>query len=103
MEQDLADQSAALFRLLGDPTRVRILQTLAETDEVCVHQIATAVGTSETKVSQALRLLRTARVVKNRRAGRHIHYRLDDDHVSTLLAVTFEHLSHQAVHQARRT
>ena len=92
--QTLADETAALFRLLGDPTRVRILQALADTDELCVHEIASAVDTSETKVSQALRLLRTAGVVRNRRDGRHIHYRLDDDHVRTLLGVTVEHLSH---------
>ena len=91
----LADESAALFRLLGDPTRILILQTLAATDELCVHEIADAVGTSETKVSQALRLLRTAGVVRNRRDGRHIHYRLDDDHVRTLIEVTVEHLAHQ--------
>ena len=92
----LAAESAALFRLLGDPNRIRILQTLADTDEMCVHEIAEAVDTSETKVSQALRLLRTAGVVRNRRDGRHIHYRLDDDHVRTLLAVTAQHLAHSA-------
>jgi DNA-binding transcriptional ArsR family regulator len=91
----VSEESAAMFRLLGDPTRIRILQTLADSDEMCVHEIAAAVGTSETKVSQALRLLRTAGVVRNRRDGRHIHYRLDDDHVRTLLNVTFEHLAHQ--------
>ncbi len=98
-----ADDSAALFRLLGDPNRIRILETLAATDEMCVHEIADAVGTSETKVSQALRLLRTAGVVRNRRDGRHIHYRLDDDHVRTLLGVTAEHLAHLASDQQRAT
>ena len=85
---------ASTFRLLGDPTRVLILVTLAEHDEMCVHEIASAVGTTETKVSQALRLLRTAGIVRNRREGRHIHYRLDDDHVRTLLRVTIDHLGH---------
>ena len=91
---DRSDQVAALFRLLGDPTRVRILDTLARVDERCVHEIADAVGASETKVSQALRLLRTAGVVRARRDGRHVHYRLDDDHVRTLLAVTRDHIDH---------
>ena len=85
---------ASTFRLLGDPTRVRILMTLDERDELCVHEIADQVGASETKVSQALRLLRTAGIVQNRREGRHVHYRLDDDHVRTLLRVTTEHLDH---------
>jgi ArsR family transcriptional regulator, lead/cadmium/zinc/bismuth-responsive transcriptional repressor len=85
---------ASTFRLLGDPTRVRILMALDEHHELCVHEIADRVGATETKVSQALRLLRTAGIVRNRRDGRHIHYRLDDDHVRTLLRVTTEHLEH---------
>lgn len=91
----LAERAAELFRLLGDPTRVRLLQTLAGTDELCVHELAAAVGAGETRVSQALRLLRTAGVVRNRRAGRHVYYRLDDEHVRTLLEVTHDHLAHQ--------
>lgn len=87
---------AELFRLLGDPTRVRILITLSEVEELCVHDIAELVDTTGTKVSQALRLLRSARVVRNRRDGRHIYYRLDDDHVRTLLDVSRLHLAHGA-------
>ena len=85
---------ASTFRLLGDPTRVRILMTLDAHDELCVHEIAEHVGANETKVSQALRLLRTAGIVRNRREGRHIHYRLDDDHVRTLLHAAADHLDH---------
>jgi len=85
-----------MFRLLGDPTRVRLLFVLSETDEMCVHELAAAVDASETKVSQALRLLRTAGAVRNRRDGRHIHYRLHDDHVRTLLGVSRDHLAHGA-------
>ncbi len=85
---------AELFRLLGDPTRVAILLSLDDHDEQCVHEIADAIDAPETKVSQALRLLRLAGVVRNRREGRHVHYRLDDDHVRTLLGVTRDHLAH---------
>lgn len=90
----LDERAAELFRLLGDPTRVRLLKVLADTDEMCVHELAAAVGAGETRVSQALRLLRTAGVVRNRRDGRHVHYRLDDEHVRTLLDVTWLHLAH---------
>jgi DNA-binding transcriptional ArsR family regulator len=89
---ELAARAAELFRLLGDPTRIRILQILDTAGELCVHEIAEAVDAPETKVSQALRLLRTAHVVRNRRAGRHIHYRLDDDHVGDLLRIAIDHL-----------
>lgn len=94
MLKDETAELAELFRLLGDPTRVRILMALADAGELCVHELAARVGAGETNVSQALRLLRTAGVVRNRREGRHVHYRLDDDHVRTLLAVSREHLAH---------
>jgi len=87
---DLAD----MFRLLGDPTRVRILFALLEAGELCVCDIAAVVDTSETKVSQAMRLLRNASVVRNRRHGRNIFYRLDDAHVRMLLDLSREHLAH---------
>jgi DNA-binding transcriptional ArsR family regulator len=96
LKDDGASELADMFRLLGDPTRVRILFVLSETDEMCVHELAAAVEASETKVSQALRLLRTAGAVRNRRDGRHIHYRLHDDHVRTLLEVSRDHVSHGA-------
>jgi DNA-binding transcriptional ArsR family regulator len=90
-----AGHLSAMFRLLGDPTRVRILYSLLEAGELCVHDIAVEVGTSETKVSQALRLLRGAGVVRNRRDGRNIFYRLDDDHIRMLLEVSLDHLAHR--------
>jgi DNA-binding transcriptional ArsR family regulator len=89
-----AERLAGLFRLLGDRTRTRILFALAEAGELCVCDIAAAVGAPETSVSQALRLLRTAGVVRSRRDGRMIWYRLDDDHVRLLLDLSREHLRH---------
>lgn len=56
--------------------------------------LAAVVGTSETKVSQAMRLLRSAAVVRNRRDGRNIYYGLDDAHVRMLLDVSREHVDH---------
>jgi DNA-binding transcriptional ArsR family regulator len=91
---DDAADLAELFRLLGDPTRVRILFSLLEAGELCVCDIAAAVETSETKVSQAMRLFRHAGVVRNRRDGRNVFYRLDDDHVRMLLDVSREHVAH---------
>src|SRR5207249_2345858 len=65
-----AERTAALFRLLGDRSRTRILFALAEAGELCVCDLAAAVGVPETSVSQALRLLRTAGAVRARRSGR---------------------------------
>lgn len=83
-----------LFRLLGDATRVRLLYALLEAGELCVCDLAASIDASETTVSQALRLLRTAGVVRARRAGRMIHYRLEDAHVRMLLDLSREHLGH---------
>jgi len=91
---DAAVDLAEMFRLLGDPTRVRILFALLEAGELCVCDIAAVVETTETKVSQAMRLLRTAGVVRNRRDGRNVFYRLDDAHVRMLLDLSREHLAH---------
>lgn len=94
VDVDEAAALAEMFRLLGDPTRVRILYALLEAGELCVCDIAAVVDTSETKVSQAMRLLRSAAVVRNRRDGRNIIYRLDDAHVRLLLDLSREHVAH---------
>lgn len=92
-----ADGLASLFRLLGDATRARILYALVEAGEICVGDLAETVEAEESTVSHALRLLRTAGVVRSRRQGRHVYYRLDDVHVRLLLDVSREHLRHSTV------
>ncbi len=94
LDVDEAVDVADMFRLLGDPTRVRILYALLEAGELCVCDIAAVVETTDTKVSQAMRLLRSAGVVRNRRGGRNIFYRLDDGHVRMLLDLSREHVAH---------
>lgn len=94
VDLDEAVRLADLFRLLGDPTRARILFALLEAGELCVCDIAEAVETPESTVSHALRLLRTAGIVRNRRDGRMIHYSLQDEHVRMLLDMSLTHLRH---------
>jgi ArsR family transcriptional regulator, lead/cadmium/zinc/bismuth-responsive transcriptional repressor len=91
-----AKHLAALFKLLGDPTRTRILYAVLEAGEMCVCDIAATIGATETTVSQALRLLRAAGVVANRRDGRMVYYRLADAHVRMLLDLSREHARHEA-------
>lgn len=85
---------AELFRLLGDPTRTRILYALLEFGELCVSDVASAVAAEESTVSHALRVLRQGGVVRNRRNGRTVYYSLDDSHVRMLLDLTREHVRH---------
>jgi DNA-binding transcriptional ArsR family regulator len=91
---DEASRLAELYRLLGDATRTRMLFALLEAGELCVCDIAATVDAPETSVSHALRLLRTAGVVRARRAGRVIYYSLDDAHVRLLLDLSREHVRH---------
>lgn len=83
-----------VFKLLGDPTRARLLYALLEAGELCVCDLAASTGTMETTVSQALRLLRASGVVTGRRQGRNVFYRLSDAHIRMLLDVTREHTHH---------
>jgi DNA-binding transcriptional ArsR family regulator len=85
---------AQMFQLFADATRARILYALLESDELCVNDIAAVLDVPETSVSHALRLLRIAGVVRNRRAGRLIFYSLDDEHIRMLLRTSRDHLEH---------
>lgn len=95
VDGDAAADVASLFRLLGDPGRVRMLNALLEAGELCVCDLAAVVDMAESSVSHSLRLLRSAGVVRHRRAGRQVFYRPDDDHVRLLLELSIEHVSHE--------
>jgi ArsR family transcriptional regulator, lead/cadmium/zinc/bismuth-responsive transcriptional repressor len=82
---------ADTFRVLGDPTRVRILDALSH-GELCVSDIATLVGISESAASHQLRLLRGMRLVRPRRAGRLVYYAVDDQHILELLHQAMTHV-----------
>ena len=94
---DEAVRLADGFKLLGEPSRIRILYALLEAGELCVCDLAAVVGVSETVVSHSMRLLRTAGIVANRREGRMIYYRLDDDHVAMMLELSRAHGAHGVV------
>lgn len=76
---------AERFALLGDPSRLMLLLAIDAAPDICVTDLAIAVGMSDTAVSQALRLLRAAGVVAGRKDGRVVRYRLADEQVAVLL------------------
>jgi DNA-binding transcriptional ArsR family regulator len=94
------DDLTETFRVLGDPTRVRILDALART-ELCVGELARRLDVSESAVSHQLRLLRSRRIVRSRRAGRMMFYALDDRHVLALFRQGLRHVQEGARHAAR--
>lgn len=89
--EEILFRLAETFRVLGDPTRVRILHTLS-LEELCVCDIARLLGTTKSAVSHQLRLLRSLRVVKYRKDGRIVYYSLDDSHVGNLLREGLSHI-----------
>lgn len=80
-----------LFKAFGDPSRLRILHGLSGR-EMCVCDLAALLQISESAVSHQLRLLRTLRLVENRREGTILYYRLADEHVTELFGVALNHL-----------
>src|SRR5436309_14418704 len=91
LTEDSVFALAETFKLLGDTTRVRILDALSRS-ELCVCDIARLLGLSESAVSHQLRLLRSVRLVRARRNGRQMFYALNDDHIVGLLAQGLEPL-----------
>ena len=81
---------AELFKVFGDTTRTKILCALFES-EMCVQDIAEAVGMTQSAVSHQLRILRHARLVLVRRNGRLTYYSLGDNHVKSIFALAVEH------------
>lgn len=89
-----ANDLAELFKTLGDPTRVRIIDALAlAKGEFCVCDLAEILSLSQSATSHQLRVLRNSKLVKYRREGKMVYYSLDDDHVSGLYKQGLEHIS----------
>ncbi|MDD4599945.1 Transcriptional repressor SmtB [bioreactor metagenome] len=94
VSDEMAQQVAETFKILGDPTRVKILQTLSQR-ELCVCDLAAVLNMGQSAVSHQLRVLRSARLVKYRREGKMAWYCLDDGHISNLLAQGLSHVGHE--------
>ncbi len=82
---------ADTFQILSNPTRLQIVEALASR-ELCVCDLAAVVDASQSAVSHHLRQLRQMRIVRYRREGRMAYYRLDDEHITSLLRVGLEHV-----------
>ncbi|MEO0561468.1 MAG: metalloregulator ArsR/SmtB family transcription factor [Chloroflexota bacterium] len=83
-----------LYKALGDPTRIRIMSALS-VSSLCVGDIATLLGMSQSAISHQLRVLRSAGLVKYHKSGKHVIYELDDDHVHSIFGSGLDHIHHQ--------
>ena len=86
--QDLGD----LFKIFGDTTRIKIMYALYE-KERSVTEIAELLKMNQSAISHQLRFLKNSKLVKNRRDGKTIYYSIADDHVRTIIALGFEHIT----------
>lgn len=82
-DTDLYDL-AELFKIFGDTTRIKILSALFE-EEMCVCDIAYLLNMTQSAISHQLRVLKQARLVKNRKDGKVVFYSLDDEHVKSIM------------------
>jgi ArsR family transcriptional regulator len=89
-----ASRLAETFKALSDPTRLRIV-SLLDAAELCVRDLAAALGMSQSAISHQLRTLRDMDLVRWRREGRKVFYALEDEHVSDLYRRGLEHIEHQ--------
>lgn len=85
---DLAD----FFKVFADTTRIKILYVLFES-EVCVCDLASLLGMTQSAISHQLRILKQSKLVKNRRDGKTIFYSLADDHIKSILGQGMEHIN----------
>ena len=86
--QDLGD----LFKIFGDATRIKIMYALYE-DEMCVCAISELLQMTQSAISHQLKTLKDANLVTGRREGKTIYYRLSDDHVKSVIAQGYEHIT----------
>jgi DNA-binding transcriptional ArsR family regulator len=84
------ERASRIFRALGDPARLRLLEFLTR-GEACVTEVAEAAGDEISTVSQRLRVLRSEGLVSRRRQGKHILYALADQHVVEMIFNALEH------------
>jgi DNA-binding transcriptional ArsR family regulator len=93
IDEQTAAHVAELFRAFSDTSRVRILSALAEC-ELNVGTMAGMIGISESAISHHLRGLRQMGLVKARRQGKEVYYRIDDDHIVALFREGVKHIQH---------
>ncbi|MCA0246597.1 MAG: metalloregulator ArsR/SmtB family transcription factor [Proteobacteria bacterium] len=92
LSDDHAVALADLFRLLGDPTRLRIVVSCLRTP-LAVSDIADRLGLSVSLVSHHLRLLKGARLVRADRQGKQVYYEADDAHVRRMIEDMVSHVA----------
>lgn len=94
LSEETVQTMAAIFGALSDPTRIRIIHALGQS-ELCVDELSKSLKMTQSAISHQLRHLKNLRIVKRRKVGRSAYYSIDDEHILTLFTNGLEHASHQ--------
>ncbi|CDC42154.1 putative uncharacterized protein [Firmicutes bacterium CAG:449] len=89
--QNSIDDICNLLKILGEPSRLKIVLALSEGD-MCVYHIVKAVNSNQSAVSHQLRILRENKVIKSFRKGQNIVYSLDDEHIMQIINIVKTHV-----------
>ncbi len=87
---DIVESMCGAFRVLGEPSRMKILLALME-GEMCVYHIAQAVGGNQSNVSHQLRVLKDNKIVRSRKDGKNVLYSVADEHVASIVLMSKAH------------
>ncbi len=91
-DDNLFSEMSEFYKAFASESRVKILSALA-VSELCVCDIASLLGLTQSAVSHQLALLKSLRLIKSRRDRKQVYYSLDDEHITAILAIAREHLS----------
>ena len=93
LDVEIIDSLSKLFKVFGDPTRIKILWAL-NVHELCVLDICEVLGMTKSAVSHQLSTLKEAKLVRARREGKEVYYSLDDEHVKEIFETGIIHVTH---------
>ncbi len=91
LNDELLFDIAEVFKIFGDSTRMKIIYAL-KLSELCVYDLAYITGSTQSAISHQLRILKQAKLVKSRKAGKVVFYSLKDEHVIKLFQIGREHV-----------
>lgn len=93
-DRTVLDEVANFFKILGVPTRMKILFAL-DSNEMCVCDIANVLRMTKSSISHQLNILKMNNIVKCRKSGKEVYYTLDDEHVKEVFEVALSHVMHK--------
>ncbi len=94
LSDKVINEVASFFKIVGDPTRTKILSIL-DKNELCVCDIANLLNMTKSSISHQLKTLKEASIVKSKKDGKEVYYTLDDEHVSEVFEVALYHIGHK--------